>query len=824
MQIGNSVYVDIRVKGSDQRGILTFDNMKELQLVETAGTSLPYICLSFFTLDKNLADLFMQNNQIEVSIGQTAEDAETFVMSPLRAPKDTDPSGETWTIECGGFIGDNTYMMDKVSKAYVGNSLMVAKKVLKNFTNINNKIDTNITSTNENQVIWRQSYETTSSFLVDTLLHMDIRPSFPLFAFDKYGKFHVRSYNSIIEGEPVWRFKPTAGNAANEIQYLNNFNVESFKPSYNLYSGYNKVTEIYNATSGIPEYVVNDNVPVLASTEESETSGSGNRVTLNKIQSANVHKTYVEAYAHNTNKLMSLSSMLGCLQLIGYYPKLKPTDLVYVETDKTGGSDSTLEGLYLIDTIVTTPNFRNGTIITYVYVTRDNKNNVENYITAPENKINVTKKFIQDLINAISNARVALAVSAQIMDGTFTSAVRSFLMGTKNNLLRMFSVSGTILDFNGQARMLQSMLCTGNSIMNTLLSMIFPNYIAITLRDFLIDKPSNRELVGKYIDQYVPFEVQSIVSSLVDSLFSVHDSLNSIAVANGITAREIPTVARVNSSFNAPQNRIANILTGFENNTTGLDIPFPIVELTESQELLPDEELKELVASETIDNLTDLGYLDGVDKDEFKDILLGKSPVNFNIINQINSNAGDIFNYRFWGTFGASNQAMFAWVYGDSVVYTKSDEIKQYTRLYNADYSPYTDTLFRVVEDAGSYCIMYEGAEGSVKAERDESLDINSNALSQLTSFYIAKGYKDRYRTIPCTKLISATKNARLYFACPQSEQNLKFYINSKRVELESFPIDLGYVDVYGAKILYNVYFTNTGYNSNSTLLEVRQG
>ena len=53
---------------------------------------------------------------------------------------------------------------------------------------------------------------------------------------------------------------------------------------------------------------------------------------------------------------------------------------------------------------------------------------------------------------------------------------------------------------------------------------------------------------------------------------------------------------------------------------------------------------------------------------------------------------------------------------------------------------------------------------------------------------------------------------------------NIRFYINSKRMELESFLIDLGYTDVYGNPILYNVYFTTTGYNSNSTLFEVIQG
>ena len=121
--------------------------------------------------------------------------------------------------------------------------------------------------------------------------------------------------------------------------------------------------------------------------------------------------------------------------------------------------------------------------------------------------------------------------------------------------------------------------------------------------------------------------------------------------------------------------------------------------------------------------------------------------------------------------------------------------------------------------EEGIYKLYYKTKE----AERKSSEDVISNALSQLTDYYINKGYKDRYRTIPCTKMISAVKNARLYFACPASEDDIKFFINSKRAELESFPIDLGYKDVYGDKIIYNVYYTTSGYNSNSTMLEVRQ-
>lgn len=827
MQVSSNVYVDIKVKGSNKEGIVSYDMLENFQLVETAGTSLPYICFSFATFDKDLADLFMENNQIVVTIGETKEQAETFTIYPFVNTKDTDASNNSWKVTLGGFIGNNSYMMNKAEcKSYNGNSLMVVQQIIKEFPGLNPKVDTDIEKTNENQVTWRQTYDVTSTFMVDTLLHMDIQPSFPLFTFDKYGTFHVRDFNKLRAKDPQWIFTPIEPKQTNELQYLNNFNAENFKAAYNLYSGYNKMTEVYGVAGGIPSYVVDDNTPILSSAKESEKMPSGNRVSLNKIQSDNVHKTYMEAYAYNTNNLMSLSSMLGCLEIKGYHPALKPTDLVYVRSDKTGGSDSTLEGYYLIDTIVVCPMFQNGAVTTLVYVSRDNKNNVENFIAEKKKKnLLLTKKDVQQVANAVARTRVALAKCSQIMDGTFTKSCLSFLIAAKNNILRMFSIGGTMLDFTSRARFLQSLLCCCNTLMNALLNMLFPDFIANIFRDFLINKPSLRALLAQYIDEYVPIELQDIISELVDSLLVVHSSLNSIAKANGITAREIPEVAEVDSSFQEVENRVGEIIEEFENNTTGLDVPFPIIELTESQELLPTNELREYVADETIANLTNLGYMEDVDPELFKEILLGETPIDFQVIKQINENAGYSLGYRYWGTYGPTNEALFAWQVGDNIVYTKSDKVTVYTRLYENDYSPYTGNNFSVVEEnENEYAIVYTDITGTIKAERNEEEDVNSTALAQLTNYYITKGYKDLYRTIPCTKLISATKNARLYFACPQTEENLKFYINSKRVELKSFVIDLGYRDMYGTPILYNVYYTETGYNSNSTMLEVRQG
>ena len=125
-----------------------------------------------------------------------------------------------------------------------------------------------------------------------------------------------------------------------------------------------------------------------------------------------------------------------------------------------------------------------------------------------------------------------------------------------------------------------------------------------------------------------------------------------------------------------------------------------------------------------------------------------------------------------------------------------------------------------VLIEGNKYEIFYKGEENY----RDEGKDLISDALAELTSFEIKKSYKDKYRTIPCTKLVNATNNRRIYFACPKREDSLTFYINTKRVVLPSFDIDLGYIDVYGNPIMYTVYYTTTGYNSNSVLFEVKKG
>lgn len=799
MQISENLYVDVEIEDLGVKDFLQPEDLYDFQMIETAGTSLPIIYMAFLTTNQRIINYFIRNNVVKVKIGERQEDADVFNVSIYSSsPPNNDTSGSKRLVEFSGFIKSQDYMVNFETKTYWGNSLLVSQKLLNEYFGARpgNGIQTNIFKTNENQVRWRQTNQTPCLFLAETLVHMDIMPSFPLFAFDKYGTFHLNDFNTVAQSTPVANFVTRDATKTSEIQYINNFTVNDFKESYNLYSGYNKITEIWGANSGMVQYAKSYNEPVLASTQETDMLQSSSRMSTNTIQSANVHDTYVAAFVYNSNKLMALSSMQGALQLVGrYYKHLKPTDLVTVSTD---GDDVALEGFYLIDTIRTQVDMKRGGIIhTYVYVTRDNKNNIENYIANPKKGLKIKKRWLTDVLNAVSQLRVAYAVGQQIVDGRFMKRMLAFGIETKRNLLRSFNVAGVAIDFNSSALLMKSLVCTGNSLMNSLTSMIFPDHIAGVFKDFIIRKPSLRALVGRYIAMYVPYELRSIVTAIADAIFKTTDSLNSIAKDNGIKVSAGVTTgsaSAVTDSITAniggddtviddtntsevdytsdSQDKVKDIINDFENNTSGLNIPFPIIDLTESQSLMSDSELRNYIANETISNLTNLGYMTGVDTEEFKEMLLGTVSIDFNTIEKINRNAGNTYYYRFWGTY----------------------------------------------ED-----------------------------LTELTEFFIKKSYKDKFRTIPCTKLISAAKNAKIFFACPAKEDDLRFYINSKRVEVVEdfdkifndseqsskyegktvigyFSIDLGYTDVYNNPIMYNVYYTNTGYNSTGVLFEVKQG
>lgn len=836
MQVGN-IYVDLEIPDLNLKNFLEVTDCYALEIVETAGTSLPTALMVIKSNNEKVINGINENTSVIIKVGESSKNCDSFTVYPQIIEPYRNSEDNTWIIEFGGFILSREYMINQTSAAYEGTSLEVIKQLYKN----NFKFQTNIEKTNENEVTWRMVNETQCQFLIDTILHMDIRPSFPLVGIDKFGNVYLRDFEKLCKDPIKAYFVPYDPPKKNCYQYINNFNIKTYKSAYDLFAGFNRITQVLHSDEGSQSNVVSPNTPVISSSKVSEKTEAGINQTLNNIQSSNVHKTFTEAYVYNANKLVSMSSIVGEVLIPGYMRNLVPTDIVYVVDN--GQVGQVLTGKYIIDTISTVVNFSTGEVLTKYYVTRDNKNNVENYIKKKK-KINITTKLIQGIANAVSELRVAYAFCKEVMDGAYLQRLLSWGLETKTNLLRMFSVAGVTLDFNSQAELIRSLILVGNSLMNTLIDMVFPANIASILHDFVINKPKLIGIIGSYVSQYVPPELQSIIMKLFESTFKVSDTLNSIARDNGILVTTTVTTSVTGRIENIErdepmpqgttegtgyvdenQERVNDTISKFEEKTRGVDLPFPRVVLNESQSLYSEKELTNYIANKTIENLTNLGYITTVDEaNELKDILVSEDPtvaISYELIDSINANAGKAYSYRYWGTFGSTNEALYAWSSKYDTVYTKTEEIKANTRLYKSDASIYTGKDFKVEKtEDNTYIITFDGEE----AVRNEDEDVISNALAELTSFAIKKSYKDFYRTIPCTKIINATNNQRIYFVCPKREGELVFYINSKRALLPSFEIDLGDKDALGNPIIYNVFYTNTGYNSNSVLFEVKKG
>ena len=769
MQIGRNLFIDIEVDGMNLTNFLKVGDLLDCKIVETAGASLPYAYVKFLTFDEKVMNSIQLGNKVKLSIGNSSSDKDTFELNLIPSQPNKEGSGNGWVVEFAGFMGNLNYMVNQISKSYLGNSMLVVNQVIKETLGDGVKVFNDFTEVRENQVYWMRNNKTASSFVAHVLTHADVRPSFPLFTFDKYGNFYIKDINKMLREGPKYIFSSASSTKTNQYQYFNNFNPDNYKQLYNIYSGYNKITEISNASSGIPNVVVDENVPILAASSEAEESYAGNVVQMNDIQSDNVHKTYHEAFVYNTNKLMALSSLMGhVIFLEKYHREFKPLDLISMLPE--GAKDSAFSGRYLIDTVVTEADFHSGGIRTYVFVTRDNKNNVENYsftklLATPLNKgITIFKNRRDSILGACTALKTVYAMALSFIDGTFLRRLLDFAIRTKNSVLQSFALGYIIQDMTRKERELRSLVLSGNSLMNSLLNMLFPSDIFAVCKDFIIVNPTLKSVVLDYLITYTPTDIVDVALLLVDNIFTTTNQLNNVAKDNKIyiwigdskldtiiTSGEDIKDYKPISYSEERQPEVNNIIESFEDNTVGLDIPFPMIVLTESEALLPKEDLKDLIADKTIDNLDKLQYLENVDKTELKRILLGQQAINFNIIDAINKSAGDVFSYRYWGT--------------------------------------YREPL-------------------------------------ELTNFMIKESFKDKYRTIPCTKIISATDNKRIWFCCPKAEEDLKFYINSKRVELLSFDVDLGHVNAYKIPVPYTIYYTDPdkdGYNSNSVLLEVKQ-
>lgn len=693
MKINDSLYFDLIIYDPHLNecveGFLTYQDLITFKMVEHTGAAGIVIECCVKIYDNEIKNLFIQNNMVGFYIGESKENSDFILTEITEVYYDQDARDNEHLVSFASVLSVN-FLFNRISKAYKGNSLEVLKQLAEEYFKIPQDDKANliisdsikpkeITKNNE-PMSWLRTYSQGNFFMQDVWLHMDLgEKRCPIIAIRRDKTLIIKDINEEVKlSEPKCYFTNsiTPNTKKYEIVYLNDFKIKSYKFDSNLFMDFGTIINIKDIETGKEESKVIKDKPDLASTKDTETSkNAGYKFLTNKYQSSNVHKTYKKCYYRNLSRLIHLCSFGGNLHVSGYISDINVLDIVNLSC-----GDKINEGRYIVDTKTTTFGF-NTPIKTTFYICRDNRNFIENYVLGKgslKNLIESLSKLINDklqpILESVRNLRRLIVMGRQLVNGYFLKKVLNFLNSFKYNLLTSFSLFGVTLNFNNVLALMNSLKAAGNSLVNQIINAYIPYPFNYALRNYAIERPSFKTIMSKLLSTFSPAQefkslLVEINGLLADLTGTANDLYNSSYKAISISeysqsgysigtltpiSEDGTTIIQPNSkdedmNIQKTQTRIQDITNEFIANTEGIDIPIVDIKITESESLLPDYELKELVADKTILYLTEQGYLYGVDN--FKDILLGVIPIDYNTINKINENVGNMLYARYWGTF-----------------------------------------------------------------------------------------------------------------------------------------------------------------------------
>lgn len=735
----------------DQKDLIIF------KMVETVGVELPTFEISFRTTSLSIKDKILENNPVSVKIGHDSNSYDTFDVSIL-AKKVEQNSQSYYNCHIYGYLSGKRFLLDKAIKAVKGTSIQGINEVGADYFN---SVISDIDKVKEDPQNWRIVNQSGQKLLTKMWLHMNIAPSFPLIAINRYNQLIVKDFNNLRTTAPKFRFtQKTTSKSSDEIVFLNDFIIENRTHIYNLYAGYGKAVNILDLNSG--EYSVSvSGTPagMLAASQQVEITRSGSRVYNGYYTSDNVHKNYYQAYFYNTARLLQLSNISGFVEFKGtYLSGLQLLDLVNVECTDSDKYNS-VTGRYIVDTIEYTLT-SSTPFSTKAYLSRDSLNNIENNNLDQSQSQNIDYQTKQTVLETAKKVRKNIRKLRNYLSDDILSGLLSYLTNLKVLTLNSYVILSKLQSFKEQLNSLSSLKNQAKSF----LSLILLQYLPANVVNILVGLGNNSSLnfhtiLEEYLNQYIPLEIISQYEEIITDIYTIVNTLSAIEkLITNITSSKSYNYVEGNNmltnntdiaiTLQKTQEKINTITDTIIENTKGIDVPIPIIDITENLQFLNDTQLQDYVVDQTMNSLIYKGYLKSIDLDYFRKIMIGEEILDYNTINIVNSNIGNILYIRHWGTF---------------------------------------------------------------------------TNVSDLTDFNIRESYEDKFKTIQTTKTLDARGGKKIFVAVPSIITNLKFLINSSEVIMNTLDINLRYFDVNNNLIDYTVYYTSTGYNSNSCLLEIRQ-
>lgn len=664
MQFPSGIYFDVQI--GDYKGFIQLHDVLTFELIETTGVEFPEVEVCFQTTSTKIKDMVIQNNPIKILLGESNSDYDIIEVSVLE--KDVKSLRmDTYSCYFKGYTGDIRFILDKIQKGINNDPLNGIIEVCDIFStkyNSNLSVESEIDSSTElssQKMNWLAIDETYRQLIVDMWSHMDIRPSFPLMAINRYNKLLMKDFNNLIANEVKWNFiqNNPIDKKSNELTFSNSFLTENNTEVYNLYAGHGKAVNIYDNKNGNYNVNLHNPKPLLGASQELDISKAGSRTLQGYRKSSNTHTNYHEAYMHNVSRLMALSNISGYVDFPNMYNKnlnlLDQVNLTLADTEK----GRPLSGKYIVHTIVY--NFSSVLpFLTRVYIGRDCNNNIEDNILKNNNGIKIPTITKESILQNAKLARTLLTYIRSYINGTLYNEIIDYFSSLKSNVLSSFSIQGTTIDLNSQTTAVNSIHNLGSNIFYKLINLYIPVDIQYLYKSQdWSDNPNLLDLLNSTIQVYSPQEISSLYQELLLTINDINLKIkgidNQIIAESGVEIQMIPSTDPTSSS------RVDTMINSMLNNVQELNIPVPIVSLTESEQLLNDNKLESFIADSIINNLQSQGYLEGFSDSDtsvevlsinnFKNILLGITVIDTLTISTINSNVSSVLYHRYWGTF-----------------------------------------------------------------------------------------------------------------------------------------------------------------------------
>lgn len=350
----------IEIKGSyifdlvigNKTDFVTNENFKAFIITCELGLILPRFTCKFNLDKKQILKVLNEGNDIIITYGKSIKSAKKLKGRMLGSPQIEKSGNNNYDVIFSGlldlpnFLNNRSFISDKVSAAEVLNER--AK-----FLGLNlhpDNIKTSLDSQN-----WIQFGNSDRSFMLDTMLHMDLNnKSFPVIGITDDNTFRLFNVKKQIENNPKWNLVVKATNNYQDINYLGNATFLNENTSLiNMGLGYNSNLPLFNLETG-ENTVVNETINNLLSINKKLPLyiKEEQRLDEQTAISTYVHKNYWKCYQYNLRSSFLYSKVQLLVKVVNQLKPIYPGDIVYFQDLELLNdilSDTTLSGNYIVN-------------------------------------------------------------------------------------------------------------------------------------------------------------------------------------------------------------------------------------------------------------------------------------------------------------------------------------------------------------------------------------------------------------------------------------------------------------------------------------------